>query len=172
MAGSGGIGGSGGSVAIGETGRMVGMTAAHNAVRATVSPSDPLPDLTWNTDIAAVAQAYADQLASSGCNPVHSNGIYGENLAWYYNYQATAAEVVDGWAAEVACWPYGAIAWDQATQRDPNCDLACSGCGHYTQIVWRDTTELGCGVASCPGSQEIWVCNYNPQGNYTGQYPY
>jgi hypothetical protein len=44
-------------------------------------------------------------------------------------------------------------------------------CGHYTQVVWSGTRELGCGVARSP-SREIWVCNYNPPGNYIGQRPY
>jgi len=48
----------------------------------------------------------------------------------------------------------------------------CKGmCGHYTQIVWRDTKELGCGVAR-GGDREIWVCDYSPPGNYQGRLPY
>jgi pathogenesis-related protein 1 len=44
-------------------------------------------------------------------------------------------------------------------------------CGHYTQIVWRDTTSVGCAAQSCPQG-EIWVCDYSPPGNYVGQHPY
>jgi hypothetical protein len=35
--------------------------------------------------------------------------------------------------------------------------------GHFTQIVWVATTELGCGVAQCSGGA-FYVCQYNPPG--------
>lgn len=41
----------------------------------------------------------------------------------------------------------------------------CNACGHYTQVVWRDSERLGCGVGDCTGGGEIWVCNYDPPGN-------
>jgi hypothetical protein len=44
-------------------------------------------------------------------------------------------------------------------------------CGHYTQVVWRSTHLVGCGMVSCGGS-EVWVCNYSPAGNYVGERPY
>ncbi len=50
-------------------------------------------------------------------------------------------------------------------------------CGHYTQLVWRDTERVGCGVANCNnvdgfGAGNLWVCNYDPPGNYVGERPY
>ncbi len=59
----------------------------------------------------------------------------------------------------------------------------CSGgmCGHYTQIVWRSTQKLGCGIKVCTknspfgASFPTWtyvVCNYQPPGNIIGQKPY
>jgi len=45
-----------------------------------------------------------------------------------------------------------------------------SDVGHYTQVIWKNTTEVGCGVARS-NQGEIWVCNYNPPGNYQGQNP-
>jgi hypothetical protein len=38
------------------------------------------------------------------------------------------------------------------------------GTGHFTQIVWRGTRVVGCGVASCSG-KALWVCRYAPAGN-------
>ncbi|HRI72667.1 MAG TPA: CAP domain-containing protein, partial [Polyangium sp.] len=66
--------GSGGDV---EPPFMNGMTAAHNAARASVSPapSVAIPPLTWSGEVAAVAQAYAEN-----CVFQHSNNQYGENL--------------------------------------------------------------------------------------------
>ncbi len=41
------------------------------------------------------------------------------------------------------------------------------GTGHFTQIVWKQTTYLGCGIAKNKYEQGITiVCQYTPQGNY------
>ncbi|CAH8865121.1 unnamed protein product [Trichobilharzia szidati] len=47
-------------------------------------------------------------------------------------------------------------------------------CGHYTQVVWQRTTDVGCGVTACPDFPYALsiVCNYGPGGNYVGRYPY
>ena len=61
----------------GETGRLKGITDAHNAVRAAVdgpAPDPALPELEWSDDLADVAQDWADELADRGCELVHSNG--------------------------------------------------------------------------------------------------
>jgi len=33
--------------------------------------------------------------------------------------------------------------------------------GHYTQVVWKDSTDLGCG-----GYKGLTVCMYGPGGNF------
>jgi pathogenesis-related protein 1 len=53
----------------------------------------------------------------------------------------------------------------------------CRGgeCGHYTQVVWRGTTHVGCASAGCPTdgmNATVWVCNYRPAGNVIGERPY
>ncbi len=47
-------------------------------------------------------------------------------------------------------------------------------CGHYTQVVWRNTTKVGCAVYTCAGLQygATVVCNYGPGGNTSGRRPY
>lgn len=169
----------------GETGRLVGMTDAHNAVRMRIknpAPDPPLPPLVWSTEIAQIAQTYADTLAAKGDNCLqqlqHSErpGL-GENLAAYGGRMATAVEAVEGWASEEDCYTFGPI-----SRENTDCDLTCAreeknsnGCGHYTQVVWRGTTELGCGVATCGSGRtasEIWVCNYRAPGNFVGMKPY
>jgi pathogenesis-related protein 1 len=45
-------------------------------------------------------------------------------------------------------------------------------CGHYTQVVWRTTTDIGCARAVCSDQSQVWVCNYAPPGNWRGQRPF
>lgn len=155
--------GSGNSGSCTEPAALAGITAAHNEVRSSVDTTTALPPLEWSCEIAAVAQAYADELAERGCPLEHSTSDYGENLYWASGGNPTAADAVEAWAAEESCYTYGEF---------PNtCSGSCSSCGHYTQIVWRESTKLGCGQASC-GNEQVWVCNYDPPGNYLGERPY
>jgi hypothetical protein len=157
--GSDGGGGGGG----GEGGRLEGITAAHNAVRA--ATGDGIAPLAWSSEVAAVAQAYADELAANGCSLVHSGSGYGENLAGLGGSPGTAEQVVGLWVGERDCYTYGAF----MTTDECTCG---SGCGHYTQVVWAGSRRLGCGFASCGGGGGVWVCNYDPPGNVVGQEPY
>jgi pathogenesis-related protein 1 len=191
MGGVGGVGGSAGMGAAGtggggamEMGRLAGITAAHNAIRAMVQTSTPLPPLTWSPTLAAYAQQWTDMLAMT-CNPMHRSSAdlqqkgYGENLAVFGSYptppMSTASEAVAGWAGEVSCWTFGKFMRGDACSSSCTAQMNSDGCGHYTQIVWRATTQVGCGVSTCTKSgeiMEIWICNYNPAGNYVGQNPY
>jgi len=149
-----------------EPAGLTGITGAHNQARSGVG----VPDLVWDSELAAVAQQWADACvdneAPSGLidhNGERSDsypGYVGENI---YGSSGTpsAAQAVQLWVDEVADYDY-----------DNN---SCSGvCGHYTQVVWRDSERLGCGVSSCPGLQfgGSIVCNYSPGGNVNGQRPY
>jgi pathogenesis-related protein 1 len=172
-----------------ESGRLAGITAAHNAVRATVPAQPPLSPLTWCQTIADYAQQWATSLAMNMCSqPQHRSAIelqgkgYGENLATFASggllglgLSTTAKQAVSGWASEAACWTYGTIGGTEKCDTSCYTNLHSDGCGHYTQIVWRDTTQLGCGVASCNNgalTEDIWVCNYAPPGNFPAQAPY
>jgi pathogenesis-related protein 1 len=160
-----------------ETGRLAGITAAHNAVRARANnpvPVPALPPLEWSESIAQIAQAYAEQLAADGCRLEHSGRDgYGENLAYYGGQHVDPTTAVEGWAGEVDCYDFGEFLTQDACDAQCVADMFTSGCGHYTQVVWRDTEQVGCGVANCPGGdEEIWVCNYASPGNYVGQRPY
>jgi hypothetical protein len=144
-----------------EPANMKGMVARHNYWREKVG----VQPLAWSNELAVVAGKWAKELARKGCEMEHSpregkfgNG-YGENLYWCSGMKGTPDHVVDSWASEVEFF-------NVSTGK-------CKGgvCGHYTQIVWRNTTAVGCAMEKC-GDQEIWVCNYNPPGNYVGQKPY
>jgi len=130
------------------------MLAAHNAVRARVR----VPPLVWSGRLAAYAQEWADHLLARGEFAHSRNPAYGENLFEITGAAASPKEVVHDWASESRDYDY----------RSNRCHGVC---GHYTQIVWRDTREVGCAVARGRG-REVWVCEYNPPGNWVGRRPW
>jgi pathogenesis-related protein 1 len=134
------------------------MTDAHNEVRAQVG----VRPVAWSTELAAYAQKWATNLAAHGCELAHrTDDAYGENLFWKMGTPgASVKEVVTSWAAEQSSYRHAT-----------NTCAAGSTCGHYTQLVWAKTIRIGCGRAAC-GNQEVWVCNYDPPGNFVGQAPY
>jgi pathogenesis-related protein 1 len=130
------------------------MVAAHNAVRAQVN----VPPLAWSDQLAMVAQDWADTLLARKQFAHRPNSMYGENLFEIGGATASLQQVVNDWAAESRNYDYSSN--------------KCRGvCGHYTQIVWRDTKETGCAVARS-AEREVWVCDYNPPGNWEGKRPW
>jgi len=130
------------------------MLDAHNLVRREV----PVPPLVWSTKLAAVARERAGYLLSTGRFEHQKGPAYGENLFEARGAVASAARVVIAWASESANYDYR--------------NNACRGtCGHYTQIVWRDTREVGCADGRLEGRQVV-VCEYNPPGNRVGVKPW
>jgi uncharacterized protein YkwD len=126
--------------------------AAHNKARAQHCAAP----LTWSTKLAAYAQKWADSLRAKGCAFGHSGGPYGENLA------AGTEGVLDP-EATVAMW-YDEI----KLYKFPDGGFSAQT-GHFTQLVWRGTKQVGCGHAACKGN-DIWVCEYDPPGNWDGEY--
>lgn len=152
-----------GSPAAGEPAGLSGITDLHNQARAMVvpTPSPAIPALTWSDTVAAAAAAWADT-----CTYGHSGNSYGENIYASAGFTPDALDVVSSWVSEAADYDY-----------DSN---RCSGdCGHYTQVVWRDTAQVGCAIKQCStgspfGGFSDWtivVCDYSPPGNYGGR-PY
>lgn len=131
-----------------------GALEAHNRVRALHCAAP----LTWSEPLAADAQAWAERLRDEGCQMRHDTQTkQGENLAWFSpEGRMTAAATTEAWYAEVEAFDFDNPGFSRHT-------------GHFTQVVWTDTTEVGCGVVSCNGG-DLFVCRYNPSGNYRGQY--
>jgi uncharacterized protein YkwD len=130
------------------------MLAAHNEVRARIG----VAPLSWSEKLAALAQEWADSLVARRQFVHRPKSGYGENLFEITGASLSAVQVVNAWASE-------SRSYDYATNN-------CRGvCGHYTQIVWRDTKEVGCAVGRGAG-REVWVCNYAPPGNWSGKRPY
>ena len=142
-----------------ETGIMEGITEAHNVIRREVG----VDDLVWDEDLVTVSQEWIEYLdAENDCIMEHNwDSPLGENLFWA-NYETSNDVVVNSWASEVEFYDY-----------DNNECQAGQMCGHYTQVVWSTTERVGCAMMTCSnGSGFIWMCNYDPPGNYAGERPY
>jgi len=112
--------------------------------------------LTWSPKLAAAAQAWANQLKAKGCAFEHSGGPTGENLAAGTSGTLDAKATVAMWYDELKGYSFAQPGFSMQT-------------GHFTQVVWRGTTSLGCGKSQCKGL-DVWVCEYDPPGNWEGQY--
>ena len=103
----------------------------------------------------------AQELAKSG-KFKHSKSGDGENLYWYGStHQNPMTEACLLWYEEIQLYRYRKC-----------CGPNFSETGHYTQMVWENTTELGIGVAISKSGETYVVARYNPHGNFIGQFPY
>ena len=147
------------------------IVAAHNQLRADVGVKERL---VYSPELAVSAQVWANKLQQNNrCQMKHSQAeSYGENLYWASATQwsngrlelqkVTPKQVVDSWGSEKAYYNY-----------EKNSCKAGKMCGHYTQVVWRSTQKVGCAVAVCEDTQQqVWVCQYQPAGNWVGEKPY
>ncbi len=146
-----------------EPPELVGITAAHNAVRA----AHGVAPLEWDPLLAGIARAWADACIDNEApfglidhNPNRSDEYptyVGENIYGQSGAAPTAQQAVDDWASEEASYDYASN--------------TCSDiCGHYTQVVWAETTHVGCAFGYCPNLAYpyVVVCDYGPGGNDGG----
>ena len=161
--------------------------------------------LTWDAALAQKAQAFADTCPGAhapvcddgmdtvgynedpddphcrGANPQDIPLTVGENIAWGGTYGAIpggGAAATDAWYSEYT-EPQGRdpakydFEADGGTDGDPTGN---DGTGHFTQVVWKATTKIGCGVkrecdvsatlGSWAASTTVWVCQYQMAGNW------
>jgi len=143
----------------------------HNAARSEVN----VPPLKWNCKLANFAQNWVNRdvwehSSSEDRRKIIVGSYSGENLAAAApSSENIATNGPTSWLEEKAFWN--------------NDSLSCQAgevCGHYTQMVWRDTTEVGCGVnrkSSAMGGKwtqnSVYLsCVYNPGGNIGGRRPF
>jgi hypothetical protein len=147
----------------------------HNRERAEVKT----PPLTWSDSLAAEAQNWANHLSTlgivcspQGCKPSPTHGAANENIALEITLPAelgsnSPVDLAQKWANEKVAYNAG--------QRSG------LGIGHYTAMVWKTTTQVGCGFApgAVPdevtlsgGGTDFLVCRYSPPGNIPGQAPF
>ncbi|MEO6041446.1 MAG: CAP domain-containing protein [Croceibacterium sp.] len=139
------------------------LLAAHNAERVQVG----VPRLAWSAKLALDAQGWADHLARDG--GMHhagdaATGAEGENLWMGAAGQYSPESMIQTFLAERRNFHPGIY---------PRVSATGSGLdvGHYTQIVWRNTQQVGCALARGRLS-DFLVCRYWPAGNWRGQAVY
>ncbi|TFK65331.1 PR-1-like protein [Pluteus cervinus] len=132
------------------------MLTAHNQVRQQYEANN----VTWNAQIWKATSDYANQ-----CRFQHSNnGGYGENLYASTNPSTTCyVDAVGAWVEEASKYNYSSPGFSSDT-------------GHFTQVVWKATTEIACASSNCPAGSifkdksVFCICRYTPPGNVAGQF--
>ncbi len=155
----------------------------HNVNRA---KHPGVPPLTWSKELAKNAQDwvagchtsknangdefFCHQNKDYGCG-TDANYKFGENLS-FWTPELKPAEVVDGWYCENKIYDYdnpqpgGSLMFGC----DNNPDKVT---GHFTQVVWKSTQQLGCAKNTCalgPNEGTLWACEYYPAGNTAGEF--
>eukprot|EP00903_Cladosiphon_okamuranus_P010585 g10009.t1 len=157
-----------------------GILDAHNGFRE-LHDADPL---VYDATLEANAQVYADVLANSCGSLVHDPALNGEGENLYScTFIGTPVDdsclagtgATQAWYDEVQFYVPG----ETGTSNTPG-----EAIGHFTQVVWKSSTTLGCAATACefPYTGDVtffqgqnWqrnfvVCRYAPPGNYLTQY--
>lgn len=137
--------------------------AAHNRERAAIG----VPPLRWDPALAASAREWADHLGRTGAfehAPEDPRNPEGENL-WagtlgYYGAEA----MVEAWIVEKRHFKPGQFPHNSMTGQ-------VADVGHYTQLTWRNTGEVGCALAQS-SVEDVLVCRYAQAGNIFGEKPF
>ena len=139
--------------------------AAHNRERASAG----VPALRWDEDLARSAAAWADRLQtldrlehapqSSDEDDVQGENLWAGTLAAY-----STEEMVGAWVAEKRNFKPGVFPANSRTGK-------LQDVGHYTQLMWRSTTSLGCALAR-GRDKDFLVCRYSEGGNVIGERPF
>uniref|UniRef100_A0A0K0DVX1 SCP domain-containing protein n=1 Tax=Strongyloides stercoralis TaxID=6248 RepID=A0A0K0DVX1_STRER len=113
-----------------------------------------VPIVTVNTTIQKGAQDWANYLANTIQSLKHSSSGFGENLA--YSSSSIANNIVKMWYDEVKYYDFNKPGFTSKT-------------GHFTQLVWKNSKQVGFGITEKNGIVYV-VCRYFPPGNYLGQF--
>lgn len=124
----------------------------HNVLRAMHGAKQ----LILNESLNNLSQNYANKLASEN-GFYHSNCEWdgtrvGENLAMSTGI-ISATQMVNLW-------------YDEINNYDFSNPQFSGDSGHFTQVVWKDSSELGIGYAQSSNGSYIYVANYYPPGNF------
>ncbi|MBI4791322.1 MAG: SCP-like extracellular [Deltaproteobacteria bacterium] len=149
---------------------------AHNTIRGKVGS----PRMKWSEKLEAKAIKRIKVLQNNGCFMKHDGP--GENLYWASALKTANKKNSFGqwiWHRSVQDISESEVVYSWADEKKwySNENGVCRApigetCGHYTQIVWEETVEVGCSRAVCQDKSQVWLCLYSPPGNIVGQRPY
>jgi hypothetical protein len=167
----------------GLAGEELAICNEHNVFRA----KHGVPPLNWSTDLAKNAQDwvkgchtsknangdefFCHQNKAFGCG-VDASYNYGENLSFGWPTRS-GKEAVDEWYCEINVYDFDhpVVTGGTTFGCDNNPDKVT---GHFTQVVWRDSTKLGCAQNTCQlggNAGTLWACEYDPPGNFNADQP-
>ncbi|TFK45005.1 CAP domain-containing protein [Crucibulum laeve] len=125
----------------------------HNRYRAQYG-AEPL---TWSDDLYPATLEWANT-----CKFQHSQAG-GKYVRWGGGNFGTLDQAMKSWMGEAAKYNYANPVFSGAT-------------GHFTQVVWKNTTQVACAMVDCRAgtifsmASKYTVCRYTPPGNYQGQF--
>jgi hypothetical protein len=136
------------------------LLAIHNRARTELGA----PPLLWDSRLARAAASYGPQLAARGRlahSAIAARPGQGENLWMGTRGAYSIEEMAGGWAAEKSLFRPGIF--PDVSRNGKWGDVA-----HYTQIIWRGTTRVGCAIHKSR-DWDFLICRYAPPGNVVGQ---
>ena len=143
------------------------LLAVHNVERARLG----IPPLKWNDKLAQRAAQWAQELTTMNelehaddADYDDGSEVEGENLWRGTKNYYTPEQMVNLWIEERKIFVNGPFPHNATNGR-------WRDVGHYTQLIWKSTTEVGCAIAH-NDEDEILVCRYVEGGNVIGEKPY
>jgi hypothetical protein len=139
------------------------MLALHNQERAAVG----VPPLAWDPGLAVSAASYGPTLAGMGRlahSPREGRPGQRENLAMSSTGFYNDLQLAGLWVAEKNHYVHGPF--PNVSRTGHWKDVA-----HYTQMVWKGTTHVGCALYR-GGGNDFLICRYSPPGNKDGKTAY
>lgn len=131
--------------------------------------------LSWSAELAAISQRWADQCTFA--HDVVRNKADGTRVGQNVFYSASTNElsesgVMGSVGAATSSW-YDEVHNPGFNDTDIHPFVFSYGAGHYTQMVWADSSEVGCGLVYYQDPADSWykslvVCNYAVAGNLRG----
>jgi len=161
---------------------------AHNYYRQLIASGNQsgfpaasnMNQVSWDKEVETLAQNWAST-NPNGHNPTRKlptrpTAYVGENIYWSWRSQSTpitpgtanVTAAVVSWFDEFKYW-----SGDVGSFKNPTSGQVV---GHFTQLIWADTSSIGCGISDCVTksgsmySQKVAiVCDYYTGGNILSQ---
>lgn len=123
----------------------------HNILR---NRHEKIANLTWNNTLASYAAKFVAAYDCASGTIEHSDYDFGENIAIGLSLNGS----VNGWYNEIKSYDFSKSEFSEST-------------GHFTQVVWKNTKQVGCAVRYCNSYWgNLTVCEYDPSGNWDGEF--